>query len=150
MADFGGEVEAFRADVREWLDANFPKALAKDPMAQLAKMQAQPESETARAWRQAMGAKGCGTPTWPKEYGGGGLSAPEAKVLQEEVRSLKTEVAVAKQDSHEAGRQQGEQQSRAEITPVIERMNASIACRPSRCARRRAATGLAGVLVLLQ
>ena len=31
MADFGGDVETFRAEVREWLDANFPKSLAKDP-----------------------------------------------------------------------------------------------------------------------
>jgi len=88
MADFGGEVETFRAEAREWLEANFPKALAKDPIAQLAKMQAQPESEEALAWRRAMGGKGWGTPTWPKEYGGGGLSRAEARLLAEEMAKV--------------------------------------------------------------
>jgi alkylation response protein AidB-like acyl-CoA dehydrogenase len=35
-----------------------------------------------------MGAKGWGTPTWPKEYGGGGLSRAEARVLQEEMAKI--------------------------------------------------------------
>src|ERR1051326_1106212 len=47
----------------------------------------------------------------------------ELQGLREQVRTLKAEITVAKRDSHEAGRQQGEQQSRAEIAPVIERMN---------------------------
>ena len=88
MADFGGEVETFRAEAREWLEANFPKALAKDPMAQLAKMQAQPESEDALTWRRAMGAKGWGTPTWPAKYGGGGLTREQARVLAEEMATV--------------------------------------------------------------
>ena len=74
MADFGGDdLEAFRAEAREWLEANFPKALAADPAAQVAKMSGAEEGEDARAWRKAMGAKGWGVPTWPAEYGGGGL-----------------------------------------------------------------------------
>ena len=89
MADFGGaDLEAFRAEARNWLDDNFPKALAADPAAQTAKMQALPESEGACAWRKAMGEKGWGTPTWPREYGGGGLSRPEARVLQEEMAKV--------------------------------------------------------------
>ena len=86
MADFGGsDVEAFRAEVRDWLEANFPKELAEDVAAQTAKMQAQPESQAARTWRERMGEKGWGTPTWPAEYGGGGLSGQEARVLQQEM-----------------------------------------------------------------
>ncbi|HLZ75626.1 acyl-CoA dehydrogenase family protein [Phenylobacterium sp.] len=92
MADFGGDTEAslgaFRAEARAWLDANFPKALAKDPMAQLAKLQAKPESPEVKAWRHALGAKGWGAPTWPKEVGGGGLSRAEAKVLAEEMAAI--------------------------------------------------------------
>src|SRR5688572_24318312 len=88
MADFGGDVEAFRSEARAWLEANFPKALAKTPMAQLAKMQGQPESDEAKAWRKAMGAKGWGTPTWPREYGGGGLSRAEARVLADEMAAI--------------------------------------------------------------
>ncbi len=88
MADFGGDAETFRVEARDWLEANFPKVLAKDPMAQLANMQAQPESPEALAWRKAMGAKGWGTPTWPKEYGGGGLNRAEARVLAEELSKI--------------------------------------------------------------
>jgi alkylation response protein AidB-like acyl-CoA dehydrogenase len=88
MADFGGETEAFRAEARAWLEANFPKALAKDPMAQMAKLQALPESPEVTAWRHALGAKGWGAPTWPKEVGGGGLSSAEAKVLAEEMAAI--------------------------------------------------------------
>src|SRR5262245_10109777 len=88
MADFGAELETFRAEARDWLAANFPKALAGDPMAQAAKMQGQPESDDPRAWRRAMGAKGWGTPAWPKEYGGGGLSVAQVRVLQEEMAAI--------------------------------------------------------------
>jgi alkylation response protein AidB-like acyl-CoA dehydrogenase len=35
-----------------------------------------------------MAAKGWTVPDWPKEYGGGGLSPPEAKVLKEEMQAL--------------------------------------------------------------
>ena len=89
MADFGGaDVEAFRAEARDWLEANFPKALAHDAEAQLAKLQAKPESAEAKAWRLALGAKGWGTPTWPKEAGGGGLTRAEAAVLAEEMARI--------------------------------------------------------------
>ena len=34
MADFGGaELDAFRAEAREWLEANFPQSLRNDPEA---------------------------------------------------------------------------------------------------------------------
>jgi alkylation response protein AidB-like acyl-CoA dehydrogenase len=88
MADFGSEVETFRAEARDWLEANFPKALAKDPMAQVAKMSGQPESDDARAWRKAMGDKGWGVPTWPAEYGGGGLTTAQTRVLHEEMAKI--------------------------------------------------------------
>ena len=42
-----------------------------------------------------MGERGWTAPTWPKEYGGGGLSPAEGKVLQEEMRALKLRPALA-------------------------------------------------------
>ena len=89
-ADFGGDTEAFRAEARSWLDANFPEAFKREPSRQLAIAAgaADDESPDAKAWRQAMGAKGWGTPTWPAEYGGGGLSRAEARVLQEEMARI--------------------------------------------------------------
>ncbi|WP_293676260.1 acyl-CoA dehydrogenase family protein [uncultured Phenylobacterium sp.] len=88
MADFGGDVETFRTEVRDWLEANFPKALAGKPELQLAKLQAQPETPEATAWRKALGAKGWGVPHWPKEVGGGGLSREQIRVLQEEMAKI--------------------------------------------------------------
>ena len=88
MADFGGDVETFRVEAREWLEANFPKSLAHDFTAQMAKLQAQPESPDALKWRRAVGAKGWGTPVWPKSIGGGGLSRDEARVLAEEMAGI--------------------------------------------------------------
>jgi alkylation response protein AidB-like acyl-CoA dehydrogenase len=85
MADFGGgDLEAFRAEARQWIEANFPKGLQGlgNPLMREERMTPTPEQE---AWRKAMGEKGWGTPTWPKQYGGGGLSPAEARVLQQEL-----------------------------------------------------------------
>jgi alkylation response protein AidB-like acyl-CoA dehydrogenase len=85
MADFGGsDLEAFRSEARAWIEANFPKGLEGlgNPLMREERFKPTPEQE---AWRKAMGAKGWGTPTWPKAYGGGGLSPAEARVLQQEL-----------------------------------------------------------------
>jgi alkylation response protein AidB-like acyl-CoA dehydrogenase len=42
----------------------------------------------ADLWRKRMGEKGWGTPTWPKEYGGGGLTNAQARVLQQEMARI--------------------------------------------------------------
>ena len=88
MADFGGDLEAFRGEAKAWLEENFPKSLAGDPVAQTAKMSGGEESAEARLWRERMGAKGWGVPTWPKAYGGGGLSRQEAGVLAKEMAAI--------------------------------------------------------------
>ncbi|HTP78340.1 MAG TPA: acyl-CoA dehydrogenase family protein [Rhizomicrobium sp.] len=88
MEKGNGATDAFRAEVRSWLAANFPKSLAFDTGAQLAKLQAQPESKEATAWRKALGAKGWGVPTWPREVGGGGLSREQAAVVAEEMAKI--------------------------------------------------------------
>ncbi len=85
MADFGGDLEAFRAEARAWLDENFPAAFKRDPSLQapMAAGLADDESPDAKAWKTAMGEKGWGTPTWPAAYGGGGLSRQEARILHD-------------------------------------------------------------------
>jgi len=88
MADFGGDAEAFRLEARAWLEENFPKSLKGNLAAQMAKMTGgATESADARLWRERMGDKGWGTPTWPKPYGGG-LSRGEARILQEEMARI--------------------------------------------------------------
>ncbi len=84
MADFGGDIDAFRADARAWLEANFPPSLKGKGGMMMVEGPAASSADTA-AWTRVMGETGWGVPTWPKVYGGGGLSAAEARVLQQEM-----------------------------------------------------------------
>ena len=79
----------FRAEVRSWLGDNFPRALAKDQAAQMADAHASTaSSDDQRIWKDRMVSRGWGAPTWPVQYGGGGLSPAQALVLQEEMASI--------------------------------------------------------------
>lgn len=85
-------LETFRAETRAWLEANCPASM-RTPM---------PEDERvwggrnpvfkhpdSQRWLAAMVERGWTVPTWPREYGGGGLSASEALVLKEEMQRLR-------------------------------------------------------------
>jgi alkylation response protein AidB-like acyl-CoA dehydrogenase len=85
MADFGSEIDAFRAEARDWLEANFPQSLRKDRSAAEAAMGPEKPKGDMALWKERMGAKGWGTPTWPKEYGGGGLTPQQNRALQQEM-----------------------------------------------------------------
>ena len=86
MADFGAtDLDAFRVEARKWLEANFSPSLKGKGMAVLMQGQTSPESN---AWTKAMGERGWGTPTWPKEYGGGGLDAEQTKIVRQEMATL--------------------------------------------------------------
>ncbi|MGA0599958.1 acyl-CoA dehydrogenase family protein [Caulobacter sp. KR2-114] len=85
MADFGSELEAFRVEARDWLEANFPTSLRRNREAAEAAMGPDRPKGDMALWKERMGAKGWGTPTWPKEYGGGGLTPQQNRVLQQEM-----------------------------------------------------------------
>ena len=85
MPDFGNELEPFRAEVRSWIEANFPASLRRGAEAPADPEAASTPSADAELWRQRMGAKGWGVPTWPTEYGGGGLSPAEARIVVAEL-----------------------------------------------------------------
>jgi len=88
MADFGGEtVDAFRAEAKEWLAANFPPALKGRGAVMYAEGAGLSDPKIA-TWTKAMGEKGWGVPTWPAAYGGGGLSTAEARALQQEMNAI--------------------------------------------------------------
>jgi len=87
MADFGGaDLDAFRTEARTWLEANYPQSLRDDPEAGTRMMMGgvKPTGDHL-VWKQRMADKGWGTPTWPKQYGAGGLTPAEARVLQQEM-----------------------------------------------------------------
>ncbi len=88
MADFGGETtDAFRAEAKDWLAANFPASLKGRGGIMYTEGGGSSDPDI-KAWTKAMGDKGWGVPTWPKAYGGGGLSAAEARVLQQEMNAI--------------------------------------------------------------
>ena len=90
MADFGSEVETFRSEARDWLEENYPQSLRKDSDAaqEAVMMGGLKPTGDLKLWKERMAAKGWGTPTWPKSYGGGGLSPQQARVLQEEMNRI--------------------------------------------------------------
>jgi alkylation response protein AidB-like acyl-CoA dehydrogenase len=78
-------LEEFRLEARRWLEENFPPSLAGRG-AQLMSGELVDASETeAHEWAARLGAKGWATPTWPAEYGGGGISQLQAQVLNQEL-----------------------------------------------------------------
>jgi alkylation response protein AidB-like acyl-CoA dehydrogenase len=74
----------FRTEVRQWLEANFPKELANVTPA-MEGPQGGPHAEAMDAWRAKLAEKGWGAPTWPVEYGGAGLDHPSARVVAQEM-----------------------------------------------------------------
>lgn len=85
------DLETFRKETREWLEENCPESM-RTPM---------PEDETvwggrnatfknpdSKVWLERMAEKGWTCPTWPKEYGGGGLSHEESRILQQELSRI--------------------------------------------------------------
>ncbi|QKS01543.1 acyl-CoA dehydrogenase [Sphingomonas sp. CL5.1] len=81
-------LDDFRKEARAWLEANFDPALKGHDNAMSAVDGPTAETPAQKKWREAMGDKGWGVPTWPTEYGGGGLSRAEARVLQEEMARI--------------------------------------------------------------
>jgi alkylation response protein AidB-like acyl-CoA dehydrogenase len=85
MDDAHGDagLAAFRAEARAWIESNLPPSLRGRPSLGLTEGPA-PGGEVA-TWRARLADRGWGAPTWPKAYGGGGLSEPEAAVLRQEM-----------------------------------------------------------------
>ena len=90
MADFGGDVEleAFRKEARSWLEANFPESLKGQAGAALASMEGPGPEGDMRLWKERMADKRWAAPTWPAEYGGGGLTPHQGRVLSQEMARI--------------------------------------------------------------
>jgi alkylation response protein AidB-like acyl-CoA dehydrogenase len=86
------DLDAFRQDVRRWLEANAPPSMATPPRS--AEELCWGGRKTVyppdvQRWLAVMAERGWTAPTWPRDYGGGGLSAEEAKVLAQEMARLR-------------------------------------------------------------
>ena len=86
------ELESFRRETRAWLEANAPKGVVGVATNELTGVWGGKKwvfsSEDEKRWLEVMGERGWTAPTWPAEYGGGGLSNAEAKVLAQEMKAL--------------------------------------------------------------
>lgn len=87
------DLETFRAETRAWLEANCPPEM-REPVRSDADVvwggrDQSKMTPAQKQWMDAMGARGWTVPDWPKEYGGGGLSPAETKILREEMARLK-------------------------------------------------------------
>ena len=92
------DLERCRAETRAWLEANCP-AECRGPMADDEMIwggrEATFKTPAHKLWLERIGARGWTAPEWPAEYGGGGLSREEAKVLASELRRIKAQPALA-------------------------------------------------------
>lgn len=86
------DIEQFRAETRQWLEENCPLSM-RQPITsgEMVWAGAQPSfgTEDQRLWFERMLAKNWFAPNWPTEYGGGGLSPKETRVLEEEMARLR-------------------------------------------------------------
>jgi acyl-CoA dehydrogenase len=86
------ELDTFRSETRAWLASNCPASmrlpLEDDEDRCWGGRNWKFKSEDQRLWLERMAERGWTAPAWPKEYGGGGLSRDEAKVLREETRAI--------------------------------------------------------------
>ena len=86
------DLEQFRQETRTWLEANCPESM-RVPVSGFEDFYnggRNPEIDhpDQKIWCDRMAAKGWTVPHWPAEYGGGGLSGEEVKVLSEEMRRI--------------------------------------------------------------
>lgn len=86
------QLDSFRRETRAWLEENCPPEMRTPPKSDAdvcwGGRKFQPSSPAQAEWLRVMGERGWTVPDWPAEYGGGGLSAAEAKVLREEMAAL--------------------------------------------------------------
>jgi len=77
-----GLTGAFEISVRDWVASNLPEALVGVRIDMYGVESENREVRDAfELWRARLAAQGWGAPTWPREYGGAGLTDAEAKVI---------------------------------------------------------------------
>lgn len=86
------KLDEFRLQTREWLNENCPAAM-RIPYRSEADVcwgGRNPEfsSEDQKLWLTRMAERGWTVPTWPTEYGGGGLDREHTKILAEEMARI--------------------------------------------------------------
>ncbi|WP_438393463.1 acyl-CoA dehydrogenase family protein [Caballeronia sp. DA-9] len=71
--------DAFRADIRAWLDANLPQALRSKVLDHK-----RLSRDDYASWHKLLGTRGWSVVAWPKEFGGPGWNATQRHIWDEE------------------------------------------------------------------
>ncbi len=79
--------DAFRKHARDWLNRNCPAGARGPGFIPWGSSRIELAADT-RLWLDRMAEAGWTVPTWPKEYGGGGLTKQEYLILQEEMQRI--------------------------------------------------------------
>ena len=82
--DYPPEAEAFRAQVRAWLEANLPEGWFEEGF----RLDGEDRESFGREWSAKLVEGGWLCASWPEEYGGRGLSTIENVVLNEEFAAV--------------------------------------------------------------
>ncbi|HEY1750539.1 MAG TPA: acyl-CoA dehydrogenase family protein, partial [Caulobacteraceae bacterium] len=97
MADFGGDLDAFRTEVRAWLADNYPPALkgagnwADEAVWGGRRFQGSDDPQIV--WMRRVAARGWTAPAWPTRYGGGGLAPEQARIVEQELGRYRSPLA---------------------------------------------------------
>ena len=85
------ELEAFRTEIRAWIEANCPPEMKTpikgDDDTCWGGRNFVFQSEAQKQWMERCAAAGLTVPDWPKDYGGAGLSPAETKIFRQEMAS---------------------------------------------------------------
>jgi alkylation response protein AidB-like acyl-CoA dehydrogenase len=85
-------LEQFRQETRDWLDENCPASMRQPVKSDKDQCWGgrnwQFTNDDQRVWLERMAERGWTVPQWPTEYGGGGLSQAEAKILKQEMARI--------------------------------------------------------------
>jgi alkylation response protein AidB-like acyl-CoA dehydrogenase len=86
------DLDTFRRETRNWLEANCPAEM-REPMrdesdACWGGRNPTFKNDAQKAWMDVMAGRGWTVPDWPTEYGGGGLSPAETKILKQEMAAI--------------------------------------------------------------
>ncbi len=81
-------LEQFRIAASDWLETNCPESIRAGGSYTAGGRKATYLNPDTKLWLDRMAMRGWTAPTWPKEYGGGGLSPTELSILEGEMRRI--------------------------------------------------------------
>ena len=88
-------LDSFRESTRAWLEQNCPPGARGPGEISNGSTKIEIQDSDTRLWLERMVEKGWTVPSWPKEYGGGGLTKDEYVVLLEEMKRINARPALS-------------------------------------------------------